>query len=69
MEYSKNNKKFNLADKKRIAGVAIRNRDKLADEKLNLRPVYNEKKRKWVKPESQVGFKAMAVREAYFIWT
>ena len=63
MEYKKNKKKFSLAFKKKVGEEAVANKRKLEE---NAPPdVYNEKKRKWVKPASQIGYKAKTVREMF----
>ena len=66
MEYKKNIKRFSLTEKKAIAELALANKKKVEEEQCNMKPYYNEKKKKWVKPQTQVGYKAKTVRE-YFV--
>lgn len=58
MEYKKNKKKFPLAFKRKVGKVRKLEQEKPKD-------VYNEKKRKWTKPSSQIGYKAKTVREMF----
>ena len=63
MEYKKNKKKFSLAFKKEVALKAVSNKRKLEESKPA--DVWNAKKRKWAKPSSQIGYKALTVREIF----
>ena len=63
MEYKKNKKKFSLAFKKEVALKAVSNKRKLEESKPA--DVWNAKKRKWTKPSSQIGYKALTVREIF----
>ena len=60
MENKKNKKKFSLAFKKEVALKAVSNKRKLEESKPA--DVWNAKKRKWTKPSSQIGYKALTVR-------
>ena len=63
MEYKKNKKKFSLAFKKEVALKAVSNKRKLEESKPA--DVWNAKKRKWTKPSSQIGYKALTVCEIF----
>ena len=63
MEYMKNHKKFLLTFKKEVAMEAVANKWKLVEEKPD--DVWNPKKRRWTKPASQVGYKALTVWEMF----
>ena len=63
MEYNKNKKKFPLTFKKKVGEAAVANKRKLEAEKAA--DVWNAKKRKWTKPSSQTGYKAMTARELF----
>ena len=62
MEYKKNKKKFSLAFKE-VALKAVSNKRKLEESKPA--DVWNAKKRKWTKPSSQIGYKALTVCEIF----
>ena len=63
MEFKKNKKKFSLAFKKKVGEAAVANKRKLEEEKPA--NVWNAKKRKWTKPNTQIGYKAMTCREMF----
>ena len=63
MEYKKNKKKFTLAFKKEVAGKALNNKRKLHENKPA--DVWNAKKSRWTQPASQIGYKALTVREVF----
>ena len=63
MEYKKCKKKFTLSKKQSVAKAAIENRKKIADNPASKK--WDDKKRKWTNPHSQIGFKAMTVRELF----
>lgn len=63
MEYKKNKKKFSLSFKKLVAEKAVSNKRKLEQDKP--KSVWNEKKRRWTQPNTQVGYKARTVREVF----
>ena len=62
-EYKKNKKKFDLQFKKKVALKACANKRNLEGEKAS--DEWNERRKKWVKPSSQVGYKAMTVRDLF----
>ena len=62
-EYKKNKKSFDLQFKKKVGEIARANKRKLEAEKKP--DEWNEKRKKWVKPSSQVGYKALTVREVF----
>ena len=63
MEYMKNHKNFLLTLKKEVGIEAVANKRKLEEEKPD--DVWNPKKWRWTKPASQVGYKALTVREMF----
>ena len=63
MEYKKNKKKFPLDFKKKVAEAAVANKRKLEEERPD--NVYNEKRRKWTQPGTQVGYKALTARQMF----
>ena len=63
MEYKKNRNKFCLGFKKEVALKAASNKRKLEESKSV--DVWNAKKRKWTKSYSQIGYKALTVRETF----
>ena len=63
MEYNTNIKKCSLAFKKEVALTAVSNKRKLEESKPA--DVWNAKKRKWTKPSSQIGYKALTVCEIF----
>ena len=63
MEYNTNIKKCSLAFKKEVALTAVSNKRKLEESKPA--DVWNAKKRKWTKPSSRIGYKALTVREIF----
>ena len=63
MEYKKDKKRFSLAFKEEVALKAVSNKRKLEESKPA--DVWNAKKRKWTKPSSQIGYKALTVREIF----
>ena len=63
MEYKRNKKKFPLAFKKKVGEGAVANKRKLEAEKPA--DVWNAKKLKWTKPNSQIGYKAMTALELF----
>ena len=60
---SKKNKKFTLTFKKEVALKAVSNKRKLEESKPA--DVWNAKNRKWTKPSSQIGYKALTVHEIF----
>ena len=63
MEYKRNKNKFSLAFKNEVALKAVFNKGKLEESKPT--DVWNAKKRKRTKPSSQIGYKALPVREIF----
>ena len=63
MEYKKDKKRFSLAFKEEVALKALSNKRKLEESKPA--DLWNAKKRKWTKPSSQIGYKAVTVREIF----
>ena len=68
MEYKKNKKKFNLKIQKEIGEKLQDRKRKYEEDKKNPlvnKAVWNEKKRKWAYPFSQVGYSQPTVREIF----
>lgn len=64
MEYKSNKKKkWSLSTKEKIAKAAIANQKKIKANPAAKR--WCDKKRKWVRPSTQIGYKAMTVRELF----
>ena len=63
MKYKKSKKKFSLAFKEEVALKAVSNKRKLEESKPA--NVWDAKRRKWIKPSSQIGYKALTVREIF----
>ena len=63
MEHKKCKKKFSLAFKKTLGGKVVANKQKLKVEKPA--DTWNQKKRKWTKLPSQMGYKALTVHEIF----